>query len=115
MSAPYESSTWIEELPAEGKKFDSGKVRVELLPEMALVEVAKVLAFGAEKYGVDNWRKGMAWRRLIGAALRHLWAWSTGVDRDEETGLSHLAHAACCVLFLIDYETRRVGTDDRFK
>ena len=39
-----------------GLKFDSEKPRMDLLPPKAIFEVAKVLGFGAEKYGPENWR-----------------------------------------------------------
>ena len=39
-----------------GLKFDSEKPRMDLLPPKAISEVAKVLGFGAEKYGPENWR-----------------------------------------------------------
>lgn len=96
-------------------KFDGGKTRLELLPFDALSEVADVLAFGAQKYGPHNWCGGMQWSRLIGAALRHIFAWAMGQDKDPETGLSHLAHAGCCILFLLAYQRRGVGEDDRCK
>lgn len=96
-------------------KFDSSKIPLELLPPEALVEIAKVLAFGAKKYSAWNWAKGFAWSRLAGAALRHLFAWLGGEDKDPESGLSHLSHCACCLLFLISHELRGLGDDDRFK
>lgn len=53
--------------------------------------------------GGNNWRRVEGRReRYFAAAMRHLWAWWTGEERDAETGESHLAHAACCVLFLLD-------------
>lgn len=55
----------------------------------------------------------MAWSRVYAAALRHLLAWWGGEDEDPETELSHLAHAACCVVFLVAYQGRGVGVDDR--
>jgi hypothetical protein len=55
----------------------------------------------------------MDWGRLLGAALRHLSAWAQGVERDAESGLPHLAHAACCVLMLGALTKRGTGTDDR--
>lgn len=55
----------------------------------------------------------MAWSRMLGACLRHLFSWAKREEADPESGLSHLAHAACCVLFLIDYERRGAGQDDR--
>lgn len=96
------------------KKFDSEKPRVDLLPTRALLETSKVLAFGAEKYGENNWREGFKWSRLIGALLRHTFAFMRGEDVDEETGLSHMAHAACCVLFLLEHVLLGYGVDDRF-
>lgn len=103
------------ELAIGGVKHDQGKVPLHLLPTEALREVAKVLAFGAQKYDPWNWKKGMDWSRLHGAALRHLFAWAEGEEGDPETGLSHLAHAACCVLFLLTYEVLDLGTDDRWR
>ncbi len=97
----------------EGVKYDSGKARWDLLPFDALDEVAEVLRYGANKYAARNWEKGMAWSRLLGAALRHLGAWALGNDVDEESEMPHLAHAACCVLMLLALVERGVGADDR--
>lgn len=99
----------------EGRKDDQGKPRMELLPGDALNEIAKVLTFGAAKYEDRNWERGMKWGRPFGALMRHMWAWWQGEDKDPETGLSHLAHAACCILFLLSYELRKAGEDDRPK
>ena len=102
--------------PQESDKFDSDKPSLDLLPFSALIEVGKVLSYGAVKYSRDNWRNGngLAWSRLLAAALRHLFAWGSGENRDKETGLSHLAHAACCVLFLLTYDVDGGGHDDRW-
>jgi Domain of unknown function (DUF5664) len=64
----------LAQAPDPGMKHDGGKVRVDLLPFGALLEVAKVLTYGARKYDTDNWRQRMKWRRLIGASLRHVLA-----------------------------------------
>lgn len=97
----------------EGKKFDDGKVRLDLLPVDALMCVGQILTYGANKYGARNWEKGMSWSRLTGAALRHMFSWMCKEDNDPETGISHLAHAACCILFLLSYTIRSIGVDDR--
>lgn len=99
---------------AEGLKLDAGKPRWDLLPFRALDEVAKVLEFGARKYAPDNWRKVDGWRwRYLGAALRHLAAFGTGERLDRESGLHHLAHAACCVLFLLELDDdQRMTTEE---
>lgn len=85
-----------------GRKDDAGKPRWDLLPFEALAVVVAVLTFGARKYAPDNWRSVEGWRwRYFRAALSHLAAWWRGEKLDPESGLPHLAHAACCVLFLL--------------
>ena len=108
---------------AEGRKDDADKIRMELIPSELLFAVGAILTFGAEKYDDRNWEKGMSWGRVFGASMRHLWAWWGGKgpttknfvfgDLDLETGMSHLWHAGCCITFLIAYEERGAGTDDR--
>lgn len=96
-----------------GVKHDGGKDPWHLMPWDAARGIAKVLAFGAGKYGERNWEKGMAWSRCFAALQRHLTAWWEGRPSDPETGYSHLWHAGCCILFLIAYELRGIGEDDR--
>lgn len=98
-----------------GTKHDQGKPSLALLPGESLEEVAKVLDFGANKYGVYNWRKGFTYTRVTSAALRHIFAFLRGEDKDPETGLSHIAHAICGLLFLLTFILTKTGTDDRYK
>lgn len=97
----------------EGRKDDGGKVRYELLPPELLDGVAQILTFGAVKYEDRNWERGMKWSRVFGALMRHMWAWWRGQHTDPETSKSHLWHAGCCIAFLIAYEARQIGEDDR--
>lgn len=99
----------------EGVKHDQQKIRWDLVPYDAVNEIAKVLTFGAEKYEARNWEKGMNWSRAFGALQRHLTRWFHGQDKDKETRLTHLANAGCCLFFLLAWELRKVGTDDRPK
>jgi hypothetical protein len=90
-----------------GVKHDGGKPPMGLLPASALREVAEVLDFGAQKYSPNNWRHVRPGHRYLDASLRHLFAYSEGEDIDHGpggSGLSHLAHAACCILFMIELE-----------
>lgn len=105
--------TNVERASEPGKKYDAGKPPVSLLPREALEAMARVLDFGATKYGRHNWRAGMSWSRVVDAAMRHLIAFADGEDRDPETGESHAAHAAVCCAFLITYAAKRIGKDDR--
>jgi len=96
-------------------KFDSGKLPVNLLSTEALLQTAAVLKFGADKYHAHNWRDGFAWSRPLAAAMRHIMAFNDGEDKDPESGLSHLAHAACCIMFLLEFEKTHPHLDDRYK
>jgi len=86
-----------------GVKFDGDKRDFTLLPWDAVEEIVKVLEFGAAKYARDNW-KHVAADRYVKAAFRHLVAYSQGEANDQESGLPHLAHLGCCVLFLLSLE-----------
>jgi hypothetical protein len=98
---------------AEGRKDDSGKEPWHLAPWDAFRAIVCVLRFGAAKYEPRNWENGMAWSRPFSACQRHLTVWWGGEHVDVETGMSHLWHAGCCIVFLIAYEMRSTGTDDR--
>lgn len=96
-----------------GVKFDGGKARFDLIPPKALEELAKVYAFGAEKYAPRNWEQGMDWGRVYAATQRHLHAWWSGEETDPETGLSHMAHAMFGLCTLFEFHRAQVGGDDR--
>ena len=98
---------------SEGVKHDTGKLPYDLLAPEYLEGTADILAFGAGKYGARNWEAGMAWSRPFAALMRHMWAWWRGEHLDAETGKSHLWHASCCLMFLVAYEARKTGKDDR--
>lgn len=102
-------------LPLTGVKHDQEKPRTDLLPSAPLLAIAEVLTFGANKYSAHNWRGGFDYSRLLGSALRHILAYNDGEDKDSESGLSHLAHAACCLLFLLEQEAKGTGKDDRYR
>lgn len=100
-------------------KYDSGKTDWSLMPFEAVEEINKVLEFGAKKYAAHNWTQGDGFRytRVLSSLFRHLFAWGRGEDLDPESGLSHLAHAGCNIIFLIYYNRYkdRYNNDDRFK
>lgn len=93
----------LDVLPTSGQKHDGGKLRWDLLPPEATEAVVKVLTHGAQKYGPENWRNvEEPRRRYYAAAMRHLNAWRQGFEADPDSGLPHLAHAICCLLFLVE-------------
>ncbi len=87
-----------------GVKADGAKVRPTLLFKSlhkSLSEVLAVLEFGAKKYAPDNWKK-VEPHRYDDALLRHVMAYLSGEKNDPDSNLDHLAHAACCILFLLE-------------
>lgn len=99
----------INHTPKEeaGRKFDGGKLEYGLLPPLALEETVKVLTFGAQKYERDNWQKVPdSKRRYFDALQRHVWAWKSGEQLDPESGIHHLAHAMCCLMFLYEHDVK---------
>ena len=88
-----------------GRKDDQEKNRLDLIEPEFIEGVGKVLTFGADKYEPNNWQKVEdAEDRYYAAALRHLIAWRKGEKTDPESGLSHLDHAACNLMFLQHFE-----------
>lgn len=98
-----------------GTKHDTGKPDLSLIPYSAEQGIAKAFMDGEKKYGRYNYLKGMKWSRLIGAAKRHLGAFTNGEDCAQDSKLNHLYHAAANICMLIEYYEKNIGEDDRNK
>ena len=90
---------------SQGMKFDKNKPDYSLLPFAAVDEVVKVLTYGAAKYDRFNWEKVEA-VRYQAATMRHFSTHMQGEKIDPESGISHLAHAICSLLYLLDFELK---------
>lgn len=96
----------------EAMKFDTEKVRMDLLDADAIEGLAKVLTFGAKKYAAHNWRNGITNSRLMGALFRHSFAILRGEYTDPESGLPHIDHVGCCWMFLSNNLKNRPDLND---
>lgn len=85
-------------------KFDTHKLRYDLIPSSTTLALASVLTYGARKYKPNNWREVDDLNRYVAAAMRHFEAYRSGEDCDEESGMSHLWHALTNIAFLIELE-----------
>jgi len=83
----------------EGMKFDNGKLRYDLIPPEAKKWLAEILTFGAAKYTPNSWQ-GIEIDRYLAAMERHINDWRMGIENDEESGLHHLKHALCNMMFI---------------
>ena len=96
-------------------KHDAKKAPADLLPPLALLKVSEVLGFGLAKYARHNWVLCPSRDRYVAAAIRHLLQYQAGEDIDPDSGLPHLAHAACDVLFVLEMVLRGWGADERMR
>ena len=108
----YRSGEWhdIDTLEEEdmGKfqKFDGDKPLVTLVEPSYIIGTAKVLTFGANKYGRDNWKtaKPEDIQRYKDAIFRHLLAYLDGETIDPESKMPHLDHISCNAMFLRHFD-----------
>lgn len=70
-------------------------VRFDLIDAKAMFEMAKILHFGAEKYGEDNWRL-IPVHEHLNHGIMHAYAYLGG-DRTDE----HLSHFLCRATFAL--------------
>ena len=97
----------------DSSKKDHGKLLWDLLPYKQVEEIVDVITFGAEKYEPYGWQKVPdAKNRYFAALMRHLTAWWEGEKIDPESGKSHLAHAGCCLLFLMWFDKKQAMKDE---
>lgn len=96
---------------SKGKK----AAQIGSVDPLALLALAEVAGFGAEKYERLNYLNGYPWSWSYDALMRHLLAYQAGEDLDPESGLPHLAHAMWHCSALTSFQLRRIGEDDRPK
>lgn len=100
----------------KAKTDDDGKDPLSYLPWDGVRAVSRVQAYGHRKYhDYNNFRKGMEVGRNLSCALRHIASFMEGETNDPESKESHLAHAACRLLFVLQNQHDKVDIDDRYK
>ena len=96
------------------KKYDEGKEKYTMIPQLALKQVAKVFTHGADKYGDFNYSKQCDVLRYIDAMQRHTNQYLTGENIDE-SGVHHLACVAANALMALDGILNETMIDNRNK
>lgn len=95
-------------------RFGMAKPPLGLIPGSARVVLSQAFADGVAKYGPANWRVDpVSASTYINAAERHLASWYDGEEAAQDSGVHHLAHAAACLLILIDAQMNGTLNDDR--
>lgn len=80
-------------------KHNQGKTEWHLLPMWVMEYVVRVLMHGAIKYSSDNWKLCKNPDTYFDACVRHLNRYQQGRLIDPDSGLPHLSHAICCLIF----------------
>lgn len=96
-----------------GLRHDGGKLPMHLVPPEIPIAIAAVLRHGARKYAERNWELGMGWETCAACLDRHYQKWQLGQELDNESGLPHTWHMLCNIAFLVAYEARGKGVDNR--
>lgn len=94
----------MEEKNVTEAKDTKGKTRLDLVLPSAIEWLGRIRTYGVQKYkDPDNWKK-VPKEQYIAAAMRHFEKYRAGSYFDEESGMPHLAHAMCNLMFLLDME-----------
>lgn len=80
---------------------EEGKPRYDLIPPGPMRRLAELYARGAQKYGENNWEKGMPASRHIASLMRHVEQARTG-ETDEDHWAA-IAWNAFAVMHTQDY------------
>lgn len=99
-------------------RYDGGKSRVDLIDPGFILRLGEHYGVGAKKYAARNWQKGMSFSRCYSSAQRHMLAFWSGEDHDEETGSRHVIAAAwnmAAIDFYMSDPALREKFDDRPK
>lgn len=102
-----------EPIADHADRFNDGKRQWSLLDFSLMEDMVRVMEYGTRKYARDNWRKGLPVQQIFDSLMRHMTAFMLGEDNDPETGLSHIAHAQCNLMFLMHTVKNRTDLDDR--
>lgn len=106
----------VQDLPDGNPKtrFGVAKPPLSLIPGLARVHLAEAFRDGAVKYGAANWRQDpVTTSTYLNAAERHIISWQDGEETAADSGVHHLAHAAACLLILLDAQSAGSLQDDR--
>ena len=108
---PHFLSRLIEQLSTDAKNEDETHIMaasgVQHLSADFITEMARVLAFGAEKYGANNWKqapRAEARDIYLNALLRHVLAYAQGNQCCAKDGQYHLAQIAVNAMFLFYFD-----------
>lgn len=100
---------------SKGNKDDSLKPVLAFVPKEAMYEMGKAFSYGASKYNSWNYKNGIEMTRTVSAALRHIYQFMDGEDKDFESQSLHLGNAMANLAMAIDTYHNHKELDNRWK
>jgi len=107
------------------RRYNSGKLRYQLITPIGLSKLAEIYTKGCEKYtvynedgsvkdsGANNWKSGLPFTQIMDSAKRHIQAWESGEDIDPDLQSQHLANAVWNLFTIIHLTETKPEFDDR--
>jgi hypothetical protein len=102
-----------EEYKDLATRHNEGKLKWSLVDFKSLEPMVRVLEFGANKYEIDNWKKGLKVTEVCESLLRHIHSFMAGENDDSESGLPHVGHIQVNAMFLSYMINDKPEMDDR--
>lgn len=84
------------------ERFNEGKPELSFIDLDSMMDTADVFSFGAKKYSRDNWKKGQSLTQVLDSMMRHIAGLQRGEFFDPESGLPHIGHIGCNMIFVSD-------------
>ena len=100
----------------KAERFNDGKCKLGLIPLDCHKWEADGFAYGANKYSMNNWRKGLPIMDQANSLFRHLNAFlNENENIDPESNIHHLGLAQCNLTMMVNTIINHPELDDRFK
>jgi len=107
------SSLQNESLQKLADRFNEGKPQWSLMDFESFEPMIRVLEYGSKKYARNNWKKGLPTVEIMDSLMRHIISFLEGEDIDKESGLPHIGHMMCNLMFLSYVMKNKPELDNR--
>lgn len=107
----YSHKQFAMDTQEKALRYNDGKLRWSLVHFTSLRPMVRVLEFGAVKYAVANWQKGLNRRDILESLIRHATDLLDGQELDPDSGLHHIGHIMCNAMFyqyFVDHPEKEV-------
>jgi len=94
-------------------RYNTGKLRWDLVDWEGIEEMLKVLEFGANKYAANNWQKGLHKKEILESTQRHLIKLFQDEEVDQESQLHHAGHIMCNMMFYLYHDRHSSFVSER--